>query len=65
MPNFHVGFVIFPGLTQLDFTGPLQVLARLPESTIHIVAKSQRQCQAIAGSAWFPRARLRPARRST
>lgn len=41
MSNFNVGFVIFPDLTQLDFTGPLQVLARLPQSTIHIVAKSE------------------------
>lgn len=40
MPNFNVGFVIFPDLTQLDFTGPLQILARLPQSTTCIVAKS-------------------------
>ena len=40
MSAFSIGFVIFPQLTQLDFTGPLQVLARLPESATHIVAKS-------------------------
>jgi cyclohexyl-isocyanide hydratase len=40
MSDFNVGFVIFPDLTQLDFTGPLQVLARLPQSAIHIIAKS-------------------------
>jgi cyclohexyl-isocyanide hydratase len=40
MPLFNIGFVIFPDLTQLDFTGPLQVLSRLPQSAIHIVAKS-------------------------
>ena len=40
MPLFNIGFVIFPDLTQLDFTGPLQVLARLPQSATHIVAKS-------------------------
>jgi len=40
MTSFKVGFVIFPNLTQLDFTGPLQVLARVPQSTVHIVAKS-------------------------
>jgi len=40
MPLFNIGFVIFPGLTQLDFTGPLQVLSRLPQSAIHIIAKS-------------------------
>ena len=32
-------FVIFPDLTGLDFTGPLQVLSRLPKSATHIVAK--------------------------
>src|SRR5262245_35591259 len=40
MSLFNIGFVIFPQLTQLDFTGPQQVLARLPDSTMHIVAKS-------------------------
>jgi cyclohexyl-isocyanide hydratase len=37
---FNIGFVIFPNLTQLDFTGPLQVLSRLSQSVTHIVAKS-------------------------
>jgi cyclohexyl-isocyanide hydratase len=41
MSLFNIGFVIFPDLTQLDFTGPLQVLSRLPLSATHIVAKSE------------------------
>src|SRR4029453_1726405 len=40
MSLFNIGFVIFPDLPQLDFTGPLQVLSRLPQSATHIVAKS-------------------------
>jgi len=40
MQLFNIGFVIFPNVTQLDFTGPLQVLSRLPQSVTHIVAKS-------------------------
>ena len=40
MSGFAIGFVIFPNLTQLDFTGPLQVLNRLPGATTHIVAKT-------------------------
>ena len=40
MPKFNIGFVIFPDLTQLDFTGPLQVLSRLPQSATHIAARS-------------------------
>src|SRR5690349_24949132 len=41
MSLFNIGFIIFPDLTQLDFTGPLQVLSRLPQSATHIVAKSE------------------------
>ena len=40
MSLFNIAFVIFPDLTQLDVTGPLQVLSRLPQSATHIVAKS-------------------------
>ena len=40
MPLFNIGFVIFPDLTLLDFTGPLQVLSRVPQTATHIVAKS-------------------------
>lgn len=40
MTTFSIGFLLFPNLTQLDFTGPLQVLSRLPDSSIHIVAKT-------------------------
>ncbi len=36
-----IGFVIFPDLTQLDFTGPLQVLHRLPNCKTYIVAKTR------------------------
>lgn len=33
-----LGFVLFPNLTQLDFTGPYDVLARLPGVRIELVA---------------------------
>lgn len=29
---FRIVFAVFPGMTQLDFTGPYQFLSRLPES---------------------------------
>lgn len=54
MPLFNVGFVIFPHLTQLDFTGPQQVLARLPESAMHIVAKSAAPVPSDSGLALVP-----------
>lgn len=36
----NIVFVLFPNVTQLDFTGPLQVLSRVPGAQIHIAAKS-------------------------
>ena len=54
MPLFNVGFVIFPDLTQLDFTGPQQVLARLPGSAMHIVAKSMAPVPSDSGLGLVP-----------
>lgn len=54
MANFQVGFVIFPDLTQLDFTGPLQVLARLPQSTTHIVARTDAAVPSDCGLGLVP-----------
>jgi cyclohexyl-isocyanide hydratase len=54
MSLFNVGFVIFPDLTQLDFTGPLQVLARLPQSATHIVAKSEAAVPSDCGLGLVP-----------
>jgi cyclohexyl-isocyanide hydratase len=36
----NIVFVLFPNLTQLDFTGPLQVLSRLPDADVHLAAGS-------------------------
>ena len=35
----HVGFLLFPNMTQLDFTGPFEVFARTPATTVHLIAK--------------------------
>ena len=35
----HIGLLLFPNLTQLDLTGPLQVFARLPGATVHLLWK--------------------------
>jgi cyclohexyl-isocyanide hydratase len=36
----RIGMLIFPRLTQLDMTGPYEVLARLPGTTVDLVARS-------------------------
>jgi cyclohexyl-isocyanide hydratase len=35
-----IGMLLFPRLTQLDLTGPYEVLARLPRTKVHLVAAS-------------------------
>src|SRR3954462_2929220 len=54
MTLLNVGFVIFPQLTQLDFTGPLQVLSGLPQSATHIVAKSKSPVPSDCGLGLVP-----------
>jgi putative intracellular protease/amidase len=35
---FRVGMVMFPGITQLDLTGPLEVLSSVPDWKVELVA---------------------------
>jgi cyclohexyl-isocyanide hydratase len=38
MAGRTIGMLIFPRLTQLDMTGPYEVLARLPDTIVHLVS---------------------------
>jgi cyclohexyl-isocyanide hydratase len=35
----QIGILVFPKVTQLDFTGPLQVFSSLPDAQVHLVWK--------------------------
>jgi len=37
----RIGILIFPRLTQLDMTGPYEVLARLPNTVVDLVARTR------------------------
>ena len=37
--TLEIGFLFYPGMTQLDVTGPFEVLARLPGARIHLLWK--------------------------
>ena len=66
MSGFAIGFVLFPALTQLDFTGPFEVLSRLgtpaslstqsmfQEVHTHVVAKSMSPVTSDRGLAIMP-----------
>jgi cyclohexyl-isocyanide hydratase len=36
----HIGMLLYPGLTQLDLTGPFEVLHRVPGAQVHLVWRS-------------------------
>jgi cyclohexyl-isocyanide hydratase len=37
----HIGFLLFPHVTQLDLTGPAQILARIPGAQVHLLWKTR------------------------
>ncbi|WP_322403163.1 DJ-1/PfpI family protein [Massilia luteola] len=39
--TLHIGFLLFPHVTQLDLTGPAQVLGRMPGAQVHLVWKTR------------------------
>ncbi|PRC90723.1 DJ-1/PfpI family protein [Solimicrobium silvestre] len=38
--SIQIGFLLFPRVTQLDLTGPAQILSRVPNAKIHLVWKA-------------------------
>ncbi len=45
----HIGFVLFPALTQLDLTGPWEVLTRLPNAQCHLLSQNLEPVQSASG----------------
>jgi cyclohexyl-isocyanide hydratase len=59
MPDtLHIGFPIFTGVTQLDFTGPWEVLTRTPGARCHLVAHTLEPVVSASGLAVVPTTRL-------
>ncbi|KAB7645472.1 DJ-1/PfpI family protein [Polymorphobacter fuscus] len=50
----HIGFLLWPDLTQLDMTGPAQVLSRMPGARLHYVWKSRDPVMSDCGLALVP-----------
>jgi len=45
----RIGLFTFPGMTQLDLTGPYEILSRVPDSETHLVAKTLAPVRADRG----------------
>ncbi len=54
----RIAMLLYPGLTQLDLTGPFEVLARLPGSTVDLVWKNLQPVRADSGMSIVPTATL-------
>ncbi len=52
----HIGILIFPNITQLDATGPAQMLARVPGAKIHMIWKTRDPVATDAGFSILPNA---------
>jgi cyclohexyl-isocyanide hydratase len=52
--TLQVGMLLFPQINQLDLTGPLEVLHRLPDSAMHLVWKDRAPVQAGCGLRMLP-----------
>ncbi|KAB0663159.1 dimethylglycine dehydrogenase [Burkholderia territorii] len=52
--TLHIGLLVFPGVQQLDLTGPHDVLASLPDATVHLVWKSRDTVVSSSGLALAP-----------
>ncbi len=51
---FRIGFLLFPNITQLDLTGPHEVLSKLPGATVHLIWKSLDPVKAVGGMSIVP-----------
>ena len=51
---FHIGFLLFPNITQLDLTGPYEVFTKLPDTKVHLVWKNREPVTADGGMQILP-----------
>lgn len=51
---FYVGFLLFPDITQLDMTGPYEVLTKLPGAEVHLIWKTLDAVRAGGGMQILP-----------
>jgi cyclohexyl-isocyanide hydratase len=54
MTALRFGFLLFPNVTQLDLTGPFEVLARVPGAELHLVWKTLDPVRSDCGLSILP-----------
>ena len=56
--HLHLGAILFPRMDQADFTGPFEVLSRVPNSTFHVLGKTRAPITDARGLILTPQATL-------
>ena len=56
--KFKIAFLIYPGMTQLDFIGPAEVLRRMPDADVKLVWKTLDPVEADCGISFLPHVTL-------
>jgi len=47
--HLQIGGILFPQLDQADFTGPFEILSRIPNSSFHVLAKDKQPVRDAKG----------------
>jgi cyclohexyl-isocyanide hydratase len=47
--HLHIGMLIYPRVDQIDFTGPFEVFASLPNATVHVLWKDKTPLRDVRG----------------
>ena len=50
----NIGMLVFPDMTQLDFTGPYEVFVQVPKCEVKVIAKSLQPVAAKGGLKFLP-----------
>ncbi len=53
-PKYHIGLVIYPGMTHLDITAPHQVFSLIPEASVHLLWKNLQPVTSYEGLTILP-----------
>src|SRR5689334_15550581 len=54
MMTLQIGILVFPGVQQLDLTGPYEVFATLPEAKVHLIWKDRAPITSATGLVLMP-----------
>jgi cyclohexyl-isocyanide hydratase len=59
--HLQIGAILYPQLDQIDFTGPFEVLSRLPDAAFHILGKEKAPVRDVKGLLLTPEETFRQA----